>query len=138
MNAGRFFLDANVLVYAADASVPDRQERARAIVTEACRSGNGCISTQVLQEYFVIVTRKGGVSATDARAQVLMLRDLNVVQVDADLVVSAIDAHIIQGLSFWDALIVKAAAVAGCKRLYSEDFEHDRVLEGVRIVNPFL
>ena len=111
--------------------------RARALIRDAYRSGHGCISTQVLQEFFSVLTRKAGVAAADARAQVVKLCELNVVQVDPDLIVSAIDLHIIHRLAFRDALIVKSAAVAGCKRLYSEDLQHERVMDGVGFANPF-
>jgi predicted nucleic acid-binding protein len=135
---GRFFLDTNVLVYAADMSRPEKRVLARSLISHAYRSRLGCLSTQILQEYFWVMTRKAGVAAQDARVQVVKLAQLNVVQIDPDLVVSAIDLHIIHRLSFWDALVVKSATVAGCKRLYSEDLQHDRVVDGVRIVNPFV
>jgi predicted nucleic acid-binding protein len=138
MSEGRFFLDTNVLVYAADASNPRRQERARTLVRDAYRHRHGCLSTQVLQEFFTVVTRKAGVVAADARAQMVKFCELNVVQVDQELVLSAVDLHMIHGFSLWDALIVKSAVVAGCRHLFSEDLQHDRVVDGVRITNPFL
>jgi predicted nucleic acid-binding protein len=138
MNDGRFFLDTNILVYACDGSNPGKQRRARSLISDAYRTRMGCVSTQVLQEYFVVTTRKAGIAPVDARAQIVKLKELNVVQVDPDLVIGAIDLHIIHRLSFWDALVVKSAVVAGCRRLYSEDLQHDSVVDGVRIANPFL
>ena len=133
----RYFIDTNVLVYANDSSSPDKQRRARQIVTDAFSDRRGCLSTQVLQEFFVVVTRKAGVPATNARAQALKLSELDSVVVDPALVMSAIDLHIIQKLSFWDALIVKSAAAAGCKRLLTEDLNHGQVIDGVVVENPF-
>jgi len=135
---GRFFIDSNVLVYANDRSSPAKRSRARKLVADALASRRGCLSTQVLQEFFVIVTRKARVPAPNARAQVTLLSELDTVVVDAALVLSAIDLHIIHQISFWDALIVKSAAAAGCSRLVTEDLNHGQVIDGVRIENPFL
>jgi len=60
------------------------------------------------------------------------------IQVDTSLVLGAIDLHLVHRLSFWDALIVKAAVAGGCRCLYSEDLQHGRIVEGVRIENPFI
>jgi predicted nucleic acid-binding protein len=133
----RFFIDTNILVYANDLSSPDKQRRSREIVAEALSTRRGCLSTQVLQEFFVVVTRKAGVAAPNARSQVVALSDLDTVVINAELVLSAIDLHLIHGLSFWDALIVKAAGAAGCDRLLTEDLNHGQVIEGVRVENPF-
>jgi len=137
MSGDRFFLDTNVLVYAGDTSAPAKLARARELIRDAFDSRRGCISTQVLQEYFSVSTRKAGVTGSNARDRVVRFGHLDVVQVTPDLVLSAIDLHLIHGLAFWDALIVKSAAAAGCRRLYSEDLQGDRVVDGVRIVNPF-
>ncbi len=135
--SGRFFLDTNVLVYANDASSPRKREQARRLVADAFETRLGCLSTQVLQEFFVALTRKAGVSGTNARAQVVRLLGLAVVRVDPELVTGAIDLHLVHRISFWDALIVKAAAVSGCTTLYSEDLSAGQILDGVRVVNPF-
>jgi predicted nucleic acid-binding protein len=137
LTSGRFFLDTNVLVYANDASAPAKRDRARQLLVEAFETRQGCLSTQVLQEFFVVVTKKGGVPGPNARAQVVRLLGLDTVVVDAALVTGAIDLHLIHGLSFWDALVIKAAAAGGCAALYSEDLQAGRVLDGVRVVNPF-
>lgn len=65
------------------------------------------------------------------------MADLDTVVVDNPLVLSAIDLHLIHGISFWDALIVRCARVAGCKRLLTEDLSHGQVIDGIRIENPF-
>jgi predicted nucleic acid-binding protein len=67
-----------------------------------------------------------------------LLATLEVVQIRVDLILGAIDIHRLHQLSFWDALVVKCAAAAGCSRLLTEDMLHGRILEGVRIENPFL
>lgn len=134
----RVFIDTNVLVYADDRDAGARRDVARALVDDALRSGHGVLSTQVLQEFFVISTRKLGVDAAIARRKVELLATLEVVQVRVELIVGAIDLHRLHRLSFWDALVVKCAAAAGCSRLLTEDLQHGQVIEGVRIDNPFV
>lgn len=133
----RYFLDTNVLVYADDLDSGARGLRAREIVEEALVTGSGVLSTQVLQEFFVISTRKLGVAAETARRKVELLSALEVVQVRVDLILGAIDLHRLHRLSFWDALIVKCAGAAGCERVLTEGLQHGVVLDGVRIENPF-
>jgi predicted nucleic acid-binding protein len=133
----RFFLDTNVLVYANDRSSPAKRQAARALLRRAFESRLGCLSTQVLQEFFVAVTRKAGVPPDNARAQLIRLAELHTILIDREIILAAVDLHWAHRLSFWDALIVRSASAAGCRLLYSEDLRHDSVLDGVRIVNPF-
>lgn len=133
----RFFIDTNILVYANDRSSPDKQSIARELIAHAFASRLGCLSTQVLQEFFVVATRKAGVPASNARAQVIKLSELDTVLLDDDIIVGAIDLHIIHQISFWDAMVIKAAAKAGSRRIFTEDLTHGQTLDGVQIVNPF-
>jgi predicted nucleic acid-binding protein len=137
MNA-RFFIDTNVLVYADDLDAGAKNTLARALLAEALQAGTGVLSTQVLQEFFVVSTRKLRVPAEVAHRKVELLSNLEVVRIDVEAVLAAIDLHRLHSVSFWDALIVQAAANAGCTRLLSEDLQHGRVLAGVRVENPFL
>lgn len=136
MNA-RFFLDTNIFVYANDASSPMKQKTARSLIQEAFDTRHGCLSTQILQEFFVVGTRKAGLNARNAREQVTRLGALHTVLIDTTLLLSAIDLHILHQLSFWDALVVKAASQASCAVLYSEDLNHGQLIDGVRVENPF-
>lgn len=133
----RVFLDTNVLVYADDLDAGDKRTRAQALLRQLITDSRAVISTQVVQEFFVAITRKLGVEAAVARKKVELLLRLDVVLVRPELVLAAIDLHRLHGLSFWDALIVRSAASAGCGRLLSEDLSHGQVIEGVRIENPF-
>lgn len=133
----RRFLDTNVLLYADDADAETKQQRAREILADSLRSGTGVISTQVLQEFFAVSTRKMGVDLEVARRKVELMGTMDLVQVDLDLILAAIDLSRLHSFSFWDGLIVRAAATAGCQVLLSEDLQHDRVIDGVRIENPF-
>lgn len=134
---GRVFFDTNVLVYADDRGSGKKSSVAQALIADALRSNQGVVSTQVLQEFFVISTRKLGVPAEMARRKVELLARLDVVVVQIDLILGGIDLHRLHGLSFWDALIVRAASSAGCARLLTEDLQHGQVIDGVRVENPF-
>ena len=134
----RTFLDSNVLLYTDDRANPDKQRRAIQVLAELKRTRSGVVSLQVLQEYFTVVTRKFGVSDDDARSKVELFAAFEVVQPGPDDIFAAIDLHRLRRLSYWDALVVHTARRAGCQILLSEDLQHGQVIDGVRIVNPFL
>lgn len=133
----RSFLDTNVLIYTDDRSNPDKQGIALDLVDRAFAQRSGVVSTQVLQEYFAAVTRKLGVDAALARRKVELFAKLDTVQINVELVLTGIDLHRLHGISFWDALIVRAALAAGCTVLLSEDMQAGQRIAGLRIVNPF-
>jgi predicted nucleic acid-binding protein len=134
----RRFLDTNVLVYADDLDAGDKRERAQTVLAGILAAGDGVLSTQVLQEFFSISTRKLGVDPTIARRKVELLAEMDLVRIDLDLILAAIDLSRLHSFSFWDALIVRAASTAGCGVLLTEDLQHGQVVDGVRIENPFL
>jgi predicted nucleic acid-binding protein len=133
----RAFLDTNVLVYADDADAGAKRAKAQALVLDALGNGNAVISTQVLQEYFAVATRKLSVPAEAAQKKVELLAALVAVTIDADHIVDSIKLYRLYKLSFWDALIVHAARRAGCDRLLSEDMRAGQRIEGIEIVDPF-
>lgn len=133
----RSLFDTNVLVYADDLDAGDKRERASRLLHDALADGWGVVSTQVLQEFFVITTRKLGVEAAVARRKVELLGHLDVIGIDLATILGAIDLHRLHALSFWDALVLRAAAVGGCTRLLTEDLQHGQVIDGIRVENPF-
>lgn len=135
--AERVFVDTNVFIYAEDVSAGAKHERARSVLVGLGDSSRTVISTQVLQEFFVVATRKLGLSPESARGRVETLARLDVVIVSPALVLAAIDLTRLHGLSLWDALIVRCAAAGGCRRLLTEDLNPGQVLDGVRIDDPF-
>jgi predicted nucleic acid-binding protein len=135
--SARSFFDTNVLVYADDKAAPAKQRRALDLVAEQRRAGTGVVSLQVLQEYFVTVTRKLRVDARIARRKVELLAEFDVAAPEVADILAAIDLHRLHGFSFWDALILRAAKQSGCSVLLSEDLQETRELDGIRIVNPF-
>jgi predicted nucleic acid-binding protein len=96
------------------------------------------VSSQILQEYFVAVTRKLGVAPETARRKVEIFSRLDLVLIGLEDILSAIDIHRLHQLSFWDALLVRAAIIARCAVLFTEDLQAGRKIGGVEIVNPFL
>jgi predicted nucleic acid-binding protein len=135
--SARSFFDTNVLVYTDDAGSPAKQRRALELVAEHRRAGTGVLSLQVLQEYFVTITGKLKVDARVARRKVELLAEFDVAAPGVSDILAAIDLHRLHEFSFWDALILRAAQQAGCSVLFSENFQHARTADGVRIVNPF-
>jgi predicted nucleic acid-binding protein len=133
----RSFLDTNVLVYTDDDDSPEKKRRALEIYSRCRTQRLGVVSTQVLQEYFVTVTKKLGVDPVKARRKVELFGSLQLVPLQLDDVLGAVDLHRLHSLSFWDALIVRAAMVSGCALLYSEDLQDGWHIDGLRVVNPF-
>ena len=132
------FFDTNIFVYADDASEPARQARAIQLIASYQRASLMVISIQVLQEYFAAATRKLRVDAETAQRKVVLLARARVVRFAEDDVIAAIELHRLHRISFWDAMIIHAARLAGADVLYSEDMQHGAVVAGVRIDNPFL
>jgi predicted nucleic acid-binding protein len=133
------FVDANILVYAFDASAGDRQIRARDLLDRLWRQGMGCVSVQVLQEFFVTVTRKvpKPLTVDDAADRVGEFAAWRVFSPKAADVLAAIALHKRAKLSFWDAMVVESAHQLGCGTLWTEDLTDGQHLHGVRIRNPF-
>lgn len=134
----RFFVDTNLLVYADDADSPDKQKVAQELIKRGFASGEAVVSTQVLQEYFVVAARKLQVPADVAQQKVELLGQLTLVTVRLDTILEAIKLHRLYALSFWDALVIQSARAAGCTSLFSEDMQDGQTIEGVTVTNPFL
>jgi len=135
----RVFVDTNVLVYLFDAQEPTKQARAREIVSELARNSSLVVSSQVLSELYVTVTRKLAYPL-EASAALRALADLAVypvVAVDAALVLRAAARAVAEQVAYWDALILEAAVEAGAGTVYSEDLQHGRTYQGVTVRDPF-
>ncbi len=137
MNADRVFVDTNVLVYLFDAAERKKQERAAAVLSSESREI--FVSTQVLQELYVALTRGPDPIASPEIAEqaVREATGYSIIQIDIPLVLSSIASSRQHQISFWDALIVRAAAQADCAVLLSEDLNDGQVIDGVRVENPF-
>ena len=134
------FVDTNVLIYAHDHSAVEKHVRARDLVRALWQSGEGCLSVQVLQEFYVNITQKVAKPLqADAAAQIVA--DLSVWQVHRPGVEDILDAIRLQAryqISFWDAMIVASALQLGCQTIWSEDLNPGQVHETVTVTSPFV
>lgn len=133
----RVFIDTNVFVYADDAGAGPKQARARAVIAPLLLARRAVVSTQVMQEYFNTAVRKLNMPPERARWRVEALARLEVVVIRPELILAAIDLHRLNGVSLWDALVIKCASVAGCSKVITEDLNNGQTIDGVRVENPF-
>lgn len=140
-NGGLFFLDTNVLVYAQATNEPQKRPVAAALIAEALRTGRGMISTQVVQEFLHVAIRHAAPAfGPDEITEYLhkVLWPLCGHFPSRPFYERALQIKATTGYTFYDCLIVTAAVESGCRTLYSEDLQHNRVIHGLTIVNPFV
>jgi predicted nucleic acid-binding protein len=135
---GKAFVDANVLIYAHDIDAGRKHEIAKSVIRELWGERAGLLSTQVLQEFYVNVTRKiaSPLSKLSARAVINSYASWCIETGLAD-VSTAFQVEDESQIGFWDALVIASAARAGAARLLSEDLNAGQTVLGVRIENPF-
>jgi predicted nucleic acid-binding protein len=136
----RCFFDTNVLVYVFDKRVPQKAAVAQRLLSECADRGDAVISIQVLQEFYVAVTRKlvPPLSPMEAEGVVREFGRLQLIEPDLNLVVEAIEVSHRYRLSFWDGLIIQSALRAGAEVLYTEDLQNGQAFEDLTIRNPFV
>jgi predicted nucleic acid-binding protein len=133
----RCFIDTNVLIYADSTDEPRKQRIAIEVLRHLRFERLGVLSTQVLNEYIQVGLRKLGLSHTHIREQLHCYRRLDCAAMTPDTIDLALDLQQKHALSYWDALIVASAHIAGCSVLLTEDMGTGEILAGVKIVNPF-
>lgn len=140
MSGEKVFLDTNIIIYAYDISAGIKHDIAGKIMVGLWDSGSGVISTQVLQEFFVSVTKKipGAIDAKLAKEIVNDLLKWDVVINDGETILGAIDIHLQYKYSFWDSMIIDAAIKGGAEVLFSEDLSDGQIIEEIMIKNPFV
>ncbi|MBN2383083.1 PIN domain-containing protein [bacterium] len=136
----KIFFDTNVLVYAFDTHESTRQDRAQALLKQGIRMESMVVSTQVLSEFFVIMTRKiqQPLTAAEVMRIITSLSPVPAVELDRVLVFRAVDTSIRYQISYWDALIVAAAERMKCSQIFSEDLSHGQYYHTIQVLNPFL
>jgi len=137
--SARVFVDTNLLAYLFDAAEPKKRARARRVLESELADHELVVSTQVLQELYVCLTRgKDPIASSEiAERAVRDAASFTVVQVDVPLVLAAVAESQRSQVSFWDALVIRAAVSAGCERLITEDLNDGQIFESVRVQNPF-
>jgi predicted nucleic acid-binding protein len=133
------FVDASILVYSEDGADRARQQAALAWLTVLWRRGLGRTSTQVLNEFYLLTTRKiqPPMPAGDARAEVRRYALWQPWQTDHATVESAWAVESRYGLDYRDSLVVAAAQHLACRYLLSENLAHEQHYGGVQVINPF-
>lgn len=138
MNA-KIFVDTNILIYAHDIDAARKHEVARELVASLWNQRTGVLSTQVLQELYVNVTRKIAVPIKPFEARTIVRAYMPwVIETRAEMVLTASEIEERNRISFWDALIVAAANQAGAATIVTEDLNHGQRIEGILIQNPFI
>jgi predicted nucleic acid-binding protein len=134
----KYFFDTNILVYAHDKSAGVKHQRARALIEQLWHSGQGVLSTQVLQELCVSLRRKSNRPLSNDEMMRLIQDYLSweVVVNSPDAVVEALQIEARYKILFWDALILQAAETAGATVLYSEDLSAGQSYGSTRVINP--
>ena len=136
----KVFLDTNVLVYAHDLDAGNKHDKAAEIVSQLWESRNGVLSTQVLQEFYITLTRKvsSTLSKLEARKLVQKYSHWYLVLNDPSIIIQASEIEESNNISFWDALIVSAAYSQNVPTILTEDLNHGQIIEGIFIRNPFI
>lgn len=132
-------MDTNILVYSSDRNAGEKWAIAKNLLDELWQAHMGVLSVQVLQEFYVTVTRKIAIPLSkEAAREIVELYAPWCGETSASEVLSATRIEKESRITFWDALIVASAAKAGADRIASEDMNDGQVIAGVRIENPFL
>lgn len=134
----KIFIDTNIFVYALDKADPEKQARARSLLKELQDNRSGVLSTQVFQEFYVVATSKLKVDSNLVKKLISSLANFETVTIDLLMIRQAIDICSDHQISFWDALIVSAAAAAQCETIWTEDLNHGQLIKKIKIKNPFL
>lgn len=134
----KVFIDTNILVYTVDGRFPEKRKIALELIANLQSHHQLVISTQVLQEFYNVTTYKLKLNPVDMQNMVTQFAQLPTVLTDISLIEQGIKVSIHHKLRLWDALMIVAAARAGCKIMYSEDLTHGQIIQGIRILNPFI
>lgn len=136
--SGKTFVDTNVLIYAHDVDAKEKHRVAKEALSELWADRTGYLSTQVLQEFYVNVTRKLSKPLLRKNARAIVDRyTIWCVDTTAAEIAVAFRIEDETRIGFWDALICAAALKTGAERILSEDLNAGQKIAGIRIVNPF-
>jgi len=132
----KVFIDTNILVYCMDEFDKKKQAACRALLKSLSNDMQGVISTQVMQEFYVVATAKLGADPLLIKDILHSLKQLEIVTLTPEIIYDAIDCSILNRISFWDSLIVVAAESASCEEIWTEDLNDGQIIRGVKIENP--
>jgi len=139
--SGRFFLDTNIFAYTFDPKAPAKAKKAAQLIRQAADTGEGIVSYQVVQEFFNVALRRFSQPMSVAEAEqylITVFRPLLAIHSSPTLYLDALRIAGKHRLAWYDSIIVASALEGQCETLYSEDFQHGRKIESLRIENPFV
>jgi predicted nucleic acid-binding protein len=134
---GKIFIDTNILIYSLDNFNPEKKEMSRALIRDLIKNQTPVISTQIIQEFYVVATKKLDLDSLIIKQVINTFEQFEIVQINFEYIKDAIDISILNKLSFWDALVLTAAKSAKCSYLYSEDLNSGQIVKGIKIINPY-
>lgn len=135
---GKIFLDSNILVYLFSTTEVVKSEQINTIIQTYSDKNQLVWSTQVIQEFYAVMSRKYNVPSLQIKKIIDTFSHLECVVNDVAIIKNAIDIQVINQLSFWDSLIISSAKTSKCTYLLSEDLNAGQRIEGIQVVNPFL
>lgn len=137
--SGKVFLDTNILVYAHDLDAGKKHELALKIVKDMWDKRTGVMSTQVLQEFYMTVTKKIGnpIHPLEAREIIRSYACWEIMENTVTSVIRASEIEEKHHISFWDALVVVSAYNSKVDKILTEDLNSGQIFEGILIENPF-
>ena len=136
--SAKTFVDTNILIYAHDVDAKDKHEAAKSVLRELWSERTGVLSMQVLQEFYVNVTRKIATPLPKDVARLVVSYSIWCIETTPNEIVAAFRIEDEARIGFWDALIVASAAKSGAERILSEDLNAKQRIAGIRIENPFV
>jgi predicted nucleic acid-binding protein len=135
---GRNFVDTNILIYAHDIDAKAKHDIAKNVLRELWSDHSGVLSTQVLQEFYVNVTRKIATPLPKDKARLVVnTYAIWCTETTPAEITAAFRIEDEAKIGFWDALIVASASKCGAARIISEDLNAQQSIAGIRIENPF-
>ncbi|MBZ5661947.1 MAG: PIN domain-containing protein [Acidobacteriia bacterium] len=136
--SGKTFIDSDVLIYAHDNDAGEKQQIARGILRELWSERTGVLSVQVLQEFYVNVTRKIAIPLPKNLARLVVTSySLWCAETTPAEIAAAFRIEDESQIGFWDALIVSSAEKSGATRILSEDLNAGQRITGILVENPF-
>lgn len=134
----KVFIDTNILIYLQSGMNPAKMKASRLLFEKASSDQLIVLSTQVLQEFYVAMTRKLNHDPITVKNLLILFDDFEIITIHKPIIFDAIDISVLHQLSFWDSLIISSASISHCKVIYTEDLNHGQLIRGVEIVNPFI
>ncbi|MCL6589934.1 MAG: PIN domain-containing protein [Firmicutes bacterium] len=137
---GLQFVDTNILIYSYNINELQKHQKAFLLLSQLWNSGQGALSIQVLQEFYVVVTQKL-TNRLSPETAIQIIEDLSNWTCHIPEIADMVEAIYIQQkntISFWDALIICSAKKVGAEIIWSEDLNHNQLYEGIIVKNPFI